>query len=575
VKRRTCVARAIQLTGESEISSVFRNLTIDFQRLASLFIELLRLAIGVPWALLGHGDPPQVRLRVSLQRLGMTYLKLGQFLALRIDLLPREWCAELSRLFEQVTPMRSDDVRSIIESESGNSLENLFREFRWQPLASASVAQVHEAVTVEGDRVAVKVQRKDLEVYFGADMRNIRHLAVIVDALGLIGALNLAEVAREFEHYTMRELDFVAEGSAADRFRKQAVSGELVPRVFWALTTHRMLTMEFIEGISLARVKTLVDSGRSDALESLLPGIDLREAMRNLTAASLHQLLISGFFHADLHPGNVLLCPNNRVALLDCGIFGSVSVQKREQLANHLEQVALGNIDESFRHYASMYVVTEKTDYEQFERECKAILRSWVEAIRETGTPVEKRLVAGFAETMFAVVRRHHLIVGMDTLLFWRAMIILDATVLQLCPSFDLLQELRAFFVKYRPGLLARIREIGSLESAPAAINFAGEIPDLTAELLASATKRRLNPIVRMDESGRLRRANNDHIETLALACFGVSLALLRRAVWPGAARITVVVLALGCLFSAALRVTGRPSPHSPPQKKPAQIDDN
>jgi ubiquinone biosynthesis protein len=528
--------------------------------------------VGLPWALLGHGDRPEVRLRMALQRLGMTYLKLGQFLALRIDLLPREWCAELSRLFEQVTPMAADEVRSMIESETGNRLENLFLEFDWQPLASASVAQVHEAVTVQGERVAVKVQRRDLEIYFSADMRNIRHLAVIVDTLKLLGALNLAEVSHEFEHYTMRELDFLAEGSAADHFREDAVSGEIVPEIYWELTTRRMLTMEFIEGISLAKVKTLVDGHRFDELESRMPGVDLHAAMRRMTAASLRQLLVNGFFHADLHPGNVLLCRDNRVAFLDCGIFGTVSAQKREQLANHLEQIALGNIDESFRYYAGMYTVTDNTDYEKFEQECKAILRAWVEAIRNTDAPVEQRLVAGFAETMFAVVRRNHLIVGMDTLLFWRAMIILDASVLQLCPSFDLLHELRVFFMQYRPGLLARIREIGKMESAPAAINLAGNLPEYLEALLGSLTHRRLRPTERIDDSARLRQDGNERLETLALACFGVSLALLRRVVSPGPAHMLLVGLALACLLIPAARASRRLSPHPPPQKKGADI---
>ncbi len=551
---------------------MFRNLSIDFRRAWSLLVELLRLSVGMPLALMGYGDPPQVRFRYALQRLGMTYLKLGQFLALRIDLLPREWCAELSKLFEQAAPMPAAEVRSVIESEAGMPLENVFQSFLWDPLASASIAQVHEAFTLEGQRVAVKVQRKKMEMYFAADMRNIRRIAAIIDMLKVIGELSVVEVTHEFENYTSKEFDFVAEGRAADRFREAAVSGEIVPHILWHLTTRRMLTMEFVEGISLAKVKVMVDTNRVDELKELMPEVNLFEAMRNLVRASMHQLLVVGFFHADLHPGNVLLCRNNSIAFLDYGISGSVSAQKREQLANHLEHVALGNIDESFRAYSGMFQVTDRTDYEAFELECKTILRSWVEAIRNTDTPVEQRLVAGFSEEMFAVVRRHHLIVGLDTILFWRAMIILDATVLQLCHGFDLLKELREFFVLHRPGLLERIRDSARLETAAAAVNLAGSLPKFVEDLLRSMTQGQFKPLVTVDESTLLRQDNSERLGIIALACFGVSLALLQRVADPGFPQIALAVLALVCLLIPLFAVNRRLSPHPPPQKKRPEI---
>src|SRR5262249_28257211 len=139
--------------------------------------------------------------RETLQRMGMTYLKLGQFLALRMDLLPRAFTQELSKLFESVQPMPPADVRRVLESELGGPMQHLVANFEWKPLASASIAQVHEAVTRDGARVAVKIQRRGLELLLDADMRNLARLAAAVDAIGIMGELSVRDAVREFSTY--------------------------------------------------------------------------------------------------------------------------------------------------------------------------------------------------------------------------------------------------------------------------------------------------------------------------------------------------------------------------------------
>jgi ubiquinone biosynthesis protein len=163
-----------------------------------------------------------VRLRHCLEDLGLTYLKLGQFLALRFDILPAEVCLELNRLFESVAPMPLGTARAIVESELGAPIGDLFAEFSPEPVAAASVAQVHDARLPSGARVAVKVQRSGLERIFRADVRNLRRAATVAQALGAFGRLSVTGMVAQFSAWTLREMDFRIEGRTAERVRAES-----------------------------------------------------------------------------------------------------------------------------------------------------------------------------------------------------------------------------------------------------------------------------------------------------------------------------------------------------------------
>src|SRR5688500_13199023 len=206
---------------------------------------LLRRARGLP------ADYPK-RVRRALERLGLTYLKLGQYLAMRLDLLPEELCEELSRLYEDVSPVGFGGVQATAEAELRGPLGQLFLSFKREPVAAASAAQVHEARTFSNERVAVKVQRPGIQPIFAADMRNLRRAAALADALGFSGTLSMKEIVGEFERWTARELDFLTEGRTAERLRHSATAHEVVPAIYWELTTSKVLTMQFVDGMSLA-----------------------------------------------------------------------------------------------------------------------------------------------------------------------------------------------------------------------------------------------------------------------------------------------------------------------------------
>jgi len=288
--------------------------------------------------------------------------------------------------------------------------------------------------------------------------------------------------------------------------------------------------MEFVEGVSLGKATALLAAGRGQELFHTLPDLDLNKATHNLVVAYLHQLFVTGFFHADPHPGNILLCPGNRVAFLDFGIFGEVSPMQKEVLARYIEEVAMGNLDEGVRYYARVYTPSDRTDLAAFRREAKAVLNRWYESSKAVGRPYRERMVARFSDEMFTVVRHHHLRISLDTLLFWRGMIVLDATLLQLWEEFDLLTELREFFVEYRPGIIDRVIEIlvpdtrlGTLVQLLS--NSAGRVDEVLSGLVSG----RFELGVTVKESPQERRRENRRLEAIVLSLLGISILALAR----------------------------------------------
>ncbi len=542
----------LRLGYRSEGGRRLTDLFIDLKRALVLSWHGLRLSFSCLASRLRSGERPEVLVRQTLQRFGMTGLKMGQFLALRSDLFPPHVTRELSLLFESVPPMEFASVRAVIEGDLGEPLTNLFLEFEPVPIAAASIAQVHLARNREGRRVAVKVQRPGLARQFGADMRNVRRLARLIDAAGVMGELSIVGAVDEFARYTRRELDFITEGETADRLRAGVACGEIVPQIHWGLTGSRVLTMDFIEGVSMGRAASLLEAGNAQELYRLLPDLNLPLAMHNLAIASWHQLYVTGFFHADPHPGNIMLCPGNRIAFLDFGIFGEVSPMQKEVLARYLEELLRGNIEQAARLYGKVYAPTESTDVVAFEAGAKAVLRRMVEAMG-AGVPPKDRLVARFSDEMVAVARREHLRISVDTLLFWRAVIVLDGSVLQLWPDFDMLRELRGFFAEFRPGILDRSLQLLTPEThmstlVELAMGSAGKIDQILSEVVSG----RFEANITMKESPQLRRRENRRVRSCVLGLTGLSILLLARVFVQNPVRESIWAAAL-CCFALSL----------------------
>ncbi len=265
-----------------------------------------------------------LRIRREALHLGGLLIKVGQFLSSRVDLLPAEYIEELALLQDEVPPVPFDQIQPIIETELGGSTSQLFAFLDAQPIAAASLGQVHRAGLHTGEVVALKVQRPDVDEIIEADLAALRYIVNWLDRYTVIGRrADLPLILREFEDTLRLELNFRAEGHHAERLACLfADSGRIViPRVYWSYTTRRVLCMQFMEGIKVT------DFARLEA-----EGISRPIVAETLLRAYLRQVVEDGFFHADPHPGNILVRSGPQIVLLDFGMVGDIAPNVRGNL---------------------------------------------------------------------------------------------------------------------------------------------------------------------------------------------------------------------------------------------------
>ena len=266
-----------------------------------------------------------VRLRLAFEELGPTFIKFGQALSTRSDLLPPEVVAELTLLQDNVPPLAGGVAERAIEAALGRSIDDLFLEFDPVPLAAASIAQVHRATLRSGAVVAVKVRRPGLATVVEADLAILADLAALAERHWPDAALySLGELVAEFARTIRREQDLVREGRLIERFASQFASDPTVrlPRIYWPFSRPAVLTMEFLDGVKVSAVGTAGG-----------PDLDRRLVARRGADAVLRQVLVNGLFHADPHPGNILVLPGSVVAFVDFGIVGRLDRRMRDRLA--------------------------------------------------------------------------------------------------------------------------------------------------------------------------------------------------------------------------------------------------
>lgn len=531
-----------------------RDRLLQFRRGARLLWFGIRCAVE----LLPHGRngsraaPSYRRLRALIEREGVTYVKIGQFLAMRFDILPASLCHELANLFEGVPPVPFDVARSVIESEFGRPLEQVFAEFRREPVAAASISQVHEGRNGEGKHVAIKILRPGIERIFAADMRVFRRIARLADWLGAAGSISLTMLVDEFARWTTRELDFTLEGRTADTLRRNAAPGVQIPAIDWTRTTRRVLTMEFLDGVSLGRVAELHRSGGDAAVSTVLPGFTAERALHNLASATLHGLFDQGFFHGDLHPGNVLLRSDSTIGLVDFGIAGALPEQRREVLVGYYGHLLAGDIDRSFRFLAQMWTPTDDADPDVFSREVKEALRKWHRSISDPHAALVDTYWGASSDEVFLAARRAHYTMQMDMLLFFRAMAQLHACFLMLSVNF--IGELREFLADHRRERLARgLAPDTGVEQLVRVSENSEALPRL-AEIAHAAVLQSLSQLIRRTDRRRSFATQSSRAVTLVFVVVSGSIAAGAAALDPVLQRVVVgASLATAVMLAAHL----------------------
>lgn len=282
---------------------------------------------------------PQIFLRRFFEDAGGAFIKFGQMLSLRVDVLPNEYMLELMNLFDNVKPFSYKQVEEIFQRELGTKPDKIFYDFQKEPFASASFGQVHAAKLTKDHIVIAKVMRPGIEDKVTVDFLLIDLLAFFGDFFFKIDALPWKEFASEFKKWTNEELDYRIELEHAERMGKNLAGNPMivVPKVYSHFSTRRILVEDYIEGFLLSRVLHGLKDGRLDAEKLLKLGIDIKKTPRILLREILRQFLFDGIYHADPHPGNILLLQNNKIALIDFGIVANSIVYNKKSFVKWLK----------------------------------------------------------------------------------------------------------------------------------------------------------------------------------------------------------------------------------------------
>lgn len=429
---------------------------------------LLLLAIVVRWwlpywLLRAVGRAPAdagYRMRRLCEQMGVTYVKLGQYLAIRYDLLPAAVCRELSLLLNEVEPMPFERVRRVVERELGGELDSVFARFDREPVGAASIAQVHRAVSRDGRILAIKVQRPEVEATLRADVRNLRRLARVADRLRLLGAISLLEIVEEVGTFTLREVDFLLEGRTADAIRAEPTEILDVPLVHWDLSTRRLLAMDFVEGISLLEICERAERTGEDAFALMLPGVDAERLVDRLATACLNQLFVTGVFHGDPHPANLIIGRDGAITIIDFGIFGRLAEAQRRALADLMASLTAGRLERAYACYGKLAKPTADTDGARYRLEMLSKLGRWYAVIDDPTVPTADKLSAGFQTQILGVMRRNRVRTEPDQILFWRTLGWLDALAHRLPVELDMLGVMQRFFAVSLPSPGERLERL-------------------------------------------------------------------------------------------------------------------
>ena len=272
------------------------------------------------------------RVRMALEELGPTFVKFGQIMSTRQDMIPQELITELEKLQDKVPPFSTEDAKLIIEEGLGGPVDSLFKDFTDSPIAAASIAQVYKAVLPDGEEVAIKVQRPDIDRIIEVDLEIMLHVATLIEKhLKELEIVHPVEMVEEFARVIRKEQDFRIEVAHIERFARnfQADMTIHVPHVYREFSSSKVLTMEFIGGIKVSEIT----KAKVQVQDS---GIDPKVVASRGADLVLKQIFEHGFFHADPHPGNIKVLKDNVICLLDYGMMGSLSARHREDLADIL-----------------------------------------------------------------------------------------------------------------------------------------------------------------------------------------------------------------------------------------------
>ncbi len=386
------------------------------------------------------------RTRMALEELGPTYIKFGQVLSTRPDLVPIDFTTELAKLQDEVPPFSFNDVKNIVESELGSPLKEWFDSFDETPFASASIGQVHRAGLKDGEIVAVKVQRPDIKKLIEVDLEIMLHLAMLMERnIEEMALYRPVKIVEEFTRTLEREIDYTLEATSMERFARNFLDDPniYIPKVFRDTTTERVLTMEMVEGIKVSEVERLEEAG-----------LDRKTITVRGTDFYLKQVFSYGFFHADPHPGNIFVLPDNVICLLDFGMTGSVERQVREDFVDLVDSVIQKDESKATQVLLKLTYWDDEPDIRMLEKDVADFMG------QHLYKPLKDIEIGKLLNHLLDLVSRYRLMIPPDIFLMMKVLTTIEGVALVLDPDFDMIAQTAPFIervklARFYPGRIA------------------------------------------------------------------------------------------------------------------------
>lgn len=426
--------------------TLFHNLLRAFQ-VSRVLLRRVVFPLLLPGSRRIADRPAQ--LRKAAEELGGTWIKLGQALALRFDLLPAEYCNEFFKLLNQVKPFPYEQARQIVYEDLKRYPEEIFDSFEPEAFAAASIGQVHRAVLHTGEKVAVKVQRPNVRQIINADISTMYTISRILDWTHLLGATRTREVIDEFARWTMDELDYRIEARHACTLHQNArdEATEKNAKIYLEFSGQRVLTMELIEGVPLIEIIYAVREDNVAYLRSFREqGYDLHLVATNLTWNLLNQVYRHGYFHADLHPANLFVLPDNVIGYVDFGIVGQLSPEIRESLAHYAWRLFQGDTDRAVGEFMRWIRPSEKTDVKLARSELTRNVDAYLFSLSILKRDSSKEGTSVFEIELLNTIRRHEMMISPSIVIYLKALVTADALIYELDPGFNLPELENRFF---------------------------------------------------------------------------------------------------------------------------------
>ena len=491
-------------------------------------------------------------LRLTLEDLGPTYVKIGQIMSSRVDLLPESYCKELEKLRQNVKELDPVLARAVIEQETGKKIEEIYKEFRDKPLGSASIGQAHYAVLLDGTPVVTKVQRPLIADMMRQDFILLKKIASIFNVV-MEGAdnaedqLDLLSVIEEFEKVTEEELDCRVEAANTKFFMENCIEDETkvtCPTVYDDLTTERIFTMSFVDGYSISKKDRVIEDGYS-----------VEEIGTNIINNYVHQILDVGVFHADPHQGNIMIT-HGIPCWIDFGMLGRIT----EGDINIIQSIVLalleGDVETIANAIMSMGAASPKTNRDRLIEDIDVFLDRYM-----TVTSISDLDVSVLFEEICALAEKHHITMPGKFTMLVRSLTTIEGVIEQFCPELNLFELLSNKMMERAKKSFDLEQEIINTGKEMLEIGKkTAKIPVLASDLLKSAARGRMKMNMELTGYEELLVKGADMVRNIVLAFFACvlfigSCFLCSADLTPKAPGGVPVLAAIGLVFSVSLAI--------------------